>query len=76
MFRRMNAIFKDAFEQIERLSPEAQKGLAAEMERRAYELWLESEVQKGIDAADRGELIPAEQVFAQIEERLKKMHGV
>ncbi len=72
----MNAIFKDAFEQIERLSPEAQKMLAAEMEQRAYDLWLEAEVQKGVDAADRGELIPAEQVFAQIEERLKSKHGV
>ena len=50
--------------------------LAAEMEQRAYDLWLEAEVQKGVDAADRGELIPAEQVFAQIEERLKSKHGV
>jgi len=71
----MNAIFKDAFEQIERLSPEAQKALADEMEQRAYDLWLEAEIQKGIDSADRGELIPADEVFAQIEHRLKSKHG-
>lgn len=71
----MNAIFKDAFEQIEKLSPEDQRALAAEMEKRAYELWLEGEVQKGLEEADRGDLIPAEEVFARIEARLKAKHG-
>ena len=71
----MNAIFKDVLKQVEQLSPEAQKTLAAEMEKRAYELWLEAEVQKGIDSADRGELVPAEEVSARMEARLKAKYG-
>lgn len=31
---------------------------------------LRYEIQKGIDAADRGELIPAEQVFAELKQRI------
>jgi len=72
----MNAIFKDAFEQIEKLSPEAQKALAAELEQRAYDLWLEAEVQKGIDSLDQGEEIPAEHVFSELRARLKEKYGV
>ena len=30
---------------------------------------LSHEIQQGIDAADRGELLPAEQVFAELKQR-------
>jgi hypothetical protein len=43
----MNAILKDALKAAERLSPEDQKTLAAEIEKRAYELWLDAELAKG-----------------------------
>lgn len=72
----MNAIFKEAFEQVEKLPPEAQKALALELEQRAYDLWLEAEVQKGIDSLDQGEEIPAEQVFSELRARLKEKYGV
>ncbi len=31
---------------------------------------LRYEIQKGIDAADRGELLPVEQVFAELKQRI------
>ncbi len=34
-----------------------------ELARKAKSDWLKAEIQKGIDSADRGELIPAEEVF-------------
>jgi len=37
-----------------------------ELLRKAQRDWLKAEIQKGIDSAERGELIPAEEVFAQI----------
>jgi antitoxin ParD1/3/4 len=37
-----------------------------ELLRRAQKDWLKSEIQKGIDSADRGEVIPAEEVFASL----------
>jgi len=72
----MNAIFKDVLKQVEQLSPEDQQKLATEMEQRAYEIWLEAEIQKGIDSLDRGEEIPAEQVFAELRARLRDEYGV
>lgn len=72
----MNAIFKDVLKQAEQLSPEDQQKLATEMEQRAYEIWLEAEVQKGIDSADRGELIPIGEVRTRMEARLKARFGV
>ena len=72
----MNAIFKDILKQVEQLSPEDQQKLATEMEQRAYEIWLEAEIQQGIDSADRGELIPAEQVFAELRARRRDEYGV
>lgn len=59
----MNAIFKDVLKQVEQLSPEAQKTLAAEMEKRAYELWLEAELEKG--EASGGEK-PMNEVFDRL----------
>lgn len=58
----MNAIFKDAFEQIDRLSPEDQKHLAEDMEKRAYEVWLDAELEKG--EASGGEK-PVNEVFGR-----------
>ena len=37
-----------------------------EMARKAKDDWLKAEIQKGIDSADRGNLIPAEVVFASL----------
>ena len=37
-----------------------------ELLRKAKRDWLKGEIQKGIDSADRGELIPAEEVFEQL----------
>jgi predicted transcriptional regulator len=34
-----------------------------------YDAWFRAEVQKGVDAADRGELIPHEQVVAMADRR-------
>ncbi|MDZ4761521.1 MAG: hypothetical protein SGJ21_10650 [Alphaproteobacteria bacterium] len=59
----MNAILKDALETFEKLSPEDQQKLAGEMERRAYELWLDAEIARG--EASGGE-IPMDEVFDRI----------
>ena len=42
-----------------------------ELLRKAKQDWLKAEIQKGIDSADRGELIPAEEVF----DRLRAKYG-
>jgi antitoxin ParD1/3/4 len=44
-----------------------------ELLRKAQQDWLKAEVQKGIDAADRGELIPAEEVFGRLEAKYRAM---
>lgn len=41
-----------------------------EFARKAGQAWLKAEIQKGIDEADRGELIPAEEVFADLRARI------
>ena len=43
-----------------------------ELARKARSDWLREEIQKGIDSADRSELIPAEEVFARLEEKYRK----
>ena len=43
-----------------------------ELARKARSDWLREEIQKGMDSADRGELIPAEEVFARLEEKYRK----
>lgn len=43
-----------------------------ELARKARSDWLREEIQKGIDSADRGELIPAEEVFARLDEKYRK----
>jgi hypothetical protein len=59
----MNAILKNAMATFEKLSPEDQQTLAVEMEKRAYELWLEGEIAKG--EASGGE-IPMNDVFDRL----------
>jgi hypothetical protein len=59
----MNAILKTVIDAAERLSPEDQQTLATEMEKRAYELWLDAELAKG--EASGGE-IPMDEVFDRI----------
>lgn len=44
-----------------------------ELLRKARQDWLKTEVQKGIDEADRGELIPAEEVFARLEAKYRAL---
>ena len=44
-----------------------------ELLRKAKEEWLKAEIQKGIDSADRGELIPAEEVFDQLKAKYRAM---
>jgi antitoxin ParD1/3/4 len=41
-----------------------------ELLRKASQDWMKAEVQKGIDSANRGELRPAEEVFAEIRARI------
>jgi predicted transcriptional regulator len=36
-------------------------------------VWLKAEIQKGVDSADRGELIPAEEVFEQLRAKYRAM---
>jgi hypothetical protein len=50
---------------VNELSPEERKKVLKQLTTSDFT----SEVQKGIDAADRGELRPAEQVFAELKER-------
>ena len=53
------------------------EGLALVRERelasKAHDEWLKAQVQKGIDSADRGELIPAEEVFDRLEAKYRAM---
>lgn len=72
----MSATLKDAFKAAEKLSPEDQKTLAAEMEKRAYELWLDAEIQKGVKSFEEEGGIPAEEVFERLRNRLKNEYGV
>jgi antitoxin ParD1/3/4 len=44
-----------------------------ELLRQAQKDWLKAEIQKGIDSADRGELIPAEEVFDRLESKYRAM---
>jgi antitoxin ParD1/3/4 len=44
-----------------------------ELLRKAQKDWLKAEIQKGIDSADRGELIPAEEVFDRLEAKYRAM---
>ena len=64
----MNAIFKDILKQVESLSIEDQKILAAEIEKRAHDQWLACEIQKG--EASGGEK-PLNEVF----DRLSAKYG-
>jgi antitoxin ParD1/3/4 len=44
-----------------------------ELLRKAQKDWLKPAIQKGIESADRGELIPAEEVFDRLEAKYRAM---
>jgi antitoxin ParD1/3/4 len=44
-----------------------------ELLRKAQQDWLRAEIQKGIDSADRGELVPADEVFDRLEAKYRAM---
>ncbi len=50
---------------MDQLSSDDRQGLIRELQLQA----LRDEIQKGIDSADRGELIPAEDVLAKLRKR-------
>jgi predicted transcriptional regulator len=50
---------------VDQLSPEQQEELIDKVKLQ----WLQQEVQKGIDQADRGELIDGDVVFAELKQR-------
>jgi predicted transcriptional regulator len=52
---------------VDQLSPEHQEQLVEEVKLQ----WLRREVQRGIEQADRGELIDGGEVFAALKERYK-----
>lgn len=49
------------------------EGVRLVQEREAKWARFEAEIQKGIDSADRGELIPAEEVFDRLERKYRTM---
>ena len=42
-----------------------------ELLRKAQQDWLKAEIDKGIESADRGELIPADEVFARLRSEIR-----
>jgi antitoxin ParD1/3/4 len=44
-----------------------------ELLRKAQRDWLKAEIQKGIDPAERGELMPAEEVFDRLEAKYRAL---
>jgi hypothetical protein len=56
---------KEILKFVDQLSPEDHEQLVDEMKLQ----WLRREVQKGIDQADRGELIDGDVVFAELKQR-------
>ena len=44
-----------------------------ELLRKASEDWIRAEVQKGVDSAGRGELLPADEVFNRLEAKYAAM---
>jgi hypothetical protein len=61
-------IFDQVLKLVENLTPEAQEQLIEEMKLQ----WLRRELGKSEEQFRRGEGIPAEEAFAQLEERYKK----
>jgi predicted transcriptional regulator len=51
----------------DQLTPDEQEKLVEHMKLQ----WLRREVQKGIDAADRGELVDGDEAFSQLIHRLR-----
>lgn len=58
---------KEILKLVDQLSPEDHEKLVEDMKLQ----WLRREVQKGIEQADRGELINGDDVFAELKQRLQ-----
>jgi len=58
---------KEILKLVDQLSPEDHEQLVEDMKLQ----WLRREVQKGIEQADRGELINGDDVFAELKERFQ-----
>ena len=43
-----------------------------ELLRRARQDWLKAEIDKGLESADRGDLIPADEVFARLRSEIRE----
>lgn len=56
---------------VTQLRPEEQEQVIEELKLQ----WLRREIKKAEDELDRGEGIPAEQVFAELEERYKRIQA-
>jgi len=44
-----------------------------EILRKGRDAWMKAEIQKGIDSADRGELIPADEVFSRLKAKYRAL---
>lgn len=58
---------KEILKLVDQLSPEDHEQLVEDMKLQ----WLRREVQKGIEQADRGELINGDDVFAELKQRFQ-----
>ncbi|MDP3508278.1 MAG: type II toxin-antitoxin system Phd/YefM family antitoxin [Candidatus Melainabacteria bacterium] len=58
---------KEILKLVDQLSPEDHEQLVQDMKLQ----WLRREVQKGIEQADRGELINGDDVFAELKQRFQ-----
>jgi predicted transcriptional regulator len=58
---------KEILKLVDQLSPEEHEQLVEEMKLQ----WLRREIERGIDQADRGELIDGDIVFAELKQRYK-----
>lgn len=58
---------KEILKLVDQLSPEDHEQLVEDMKLQ----WLRREVQKGIQQADRGELINGDDVFAELKQRFQ-----
>jgi predicted transcriptional regulator len=61
----INPAIRQVLKLVDQLSPDEREGLIHELQLQE----LRREVQKGVDSADRGELIPAEDVLEKLRKR-------
>jgi hypothetical protein len=74
----MNPVFKDVFEKIQKLTPEAQSALATEMAERVKQLWLAGELrQREVMSRElyAGDIIGREPSVGEVFEHLAARYG-